>query len=434
MMNMFTKLSLLVAVALVASGCASNLERASASPDQIRPVAKITHSVEEGKAQYALGKYYLGQGRNGLALAAFTEAVSHDPANPDARNGRAIVLVKVGDFKGAVRELETAVASNPTQVHLLNNLAYAHMLDGALVLAADSLQRALELEPDNRKARENWEDLTKRAAGNPELAAKLANSAPPAPAPILEFDKPKVAPVVPTAPRTHSVISIDFGIGLATAVPVSHQPGLVALAVDVRSVASESPLLVSGPGVVPLLARVGTLVGGSDLLATGPVLARQSLIWNVVPADAIRAGQIELAATPGLDDPLGSPSILAGIVPTELGATLGYDLNRVLIEVSNGNGIERMARVLGGALKRHNLRIWSFSNAKHFDHPVTQIFFDEKSANEARAISQMLPVQAELIPNPEALNGTDIRIVIGRDIHSHEMAEELIPIELQKQV
>lgn len=597
------KWALLAIIVLAGSGCA-NLRGGDAEAGSIRPVEKTVHSVEESEAQYMLGKYYLGQNRTGLALSAFTQAVRRNPLNAEARNARAIALVKVGDFQAAITELETAVATSPNQAHLLNNLAYAYMLNGSLILAAENLQLSLQIEPGNPRARENWRELSAKASSNPRLAGQLVGKLPPMPAPETVSDKvpdtePQVAPqsanpIDPPAPALVSaaVLNLDFALGL-TPTPVFESPFIAPLAVDIREIGSpndaaillaeiaselnpvaplaldvralstrdsrtsllaktddyspaaplavevtylpapseNSPLLASidqnlpiEPLAVEVLAQEPALhqhrerktlasvyqppyaIPGNIAMAVdvrdlstrdnATLIAATSgygfglesvqftqamatdVLTRVAPADDLLT-QTSIYDTPGMapmamdvrdmsslpeqlalaDTAIGSPIAQPVILTSELAAlTAGsialhkrerapyvpglalatgksvfphedsdmtFDLSTVLVEVSNGNGVDRMAEVLGQALTRQKVRVWRITNAEQFDHKVTRIFYVDGHRNEAMALAAMLPGEAEIMPAKSALTSTQIRIVVGSNIATLQEANRV---------
>lgn len=589
--------ALLAVVVLAGSGCA-NLGGAGSGDgaDSIRPVEKVVHSVEESEAQYMLGKYYLGQNRTGLALAAFTQAVRHNPLNAEARNARAIALVKVGDFDAAITELETAVATSPNQAHLLNNLAYAYMLNGSLILAAENLQLALEIDPSSARARENWRELSEKAAPNPKLASRLASMLPELPE-IVEpaqketsettpkIDQGSLNVFDPTPPAFAAVLNVDFGLGLTPApifasslvAPIAveiqetntpsesralfaqaDESGIGPLAVDVRYLPSTdlpSGLLASTELVNPIeplavevthltlppqdgnllaladsmtpiaplavevltqeparqsMARLASVyqppyavpstlavdvrnLSGKDnnlLLAantdqnlkvgainfTEPMATDvQTLVkdadgvitlasvyqspyrmpmavdvrdlskptdfaeeigaaitTNVLPSVTLTRELEQLTAAENSLDVISKQPVvkLAGLsntdssLPNRLGA-LSFDLSTVLVDVSNGNGVDDIAEVLGKALNQHKVRIWRIRNADRFDHEVTKVYYVDGHRNEALALARMLPVEAQVLPAPKEPTTTQVRIIVGKDIASLREARDV---------
>ncbi|UCE30173.1 MAG: tetratricopeptide repeat protein [Burkholderiales bacterium] len=158
--------------ALVLAGCATPFQHSDPS-SATEPQQSLSHGAGDSAGQYALGKYYLGQGRQALALIAFTKAVEFDPDNADARNGRATVLSQFGEHGQAIAELRAAVAIKPDAAYLHNNLGYVEYLRGNYMAAAESLRTAFRLDPLNQGVRANWTLLAARASSDAALAAVL---------------------------------------------------------------------------------------------------------------------------------------------------------------------------------------------------------------------------------------------------------------------
>jgi Flp pilus assembly protein TadD len=102
----------------------------------------------------------------------FREAISLDANNADAHAGLARALESKPDHIAARAEANTALRLRPFAEPLLV-LARLDLSDNKMETAAESVNRALQLEPSNGSAL-----ALKRA-----IAAKLAEKAPPLPNP-----------------------------------------------------------------------------------------------------------------------------------------------------------------------------------------------------------------------------------------------------------
>jgi hypothetical protein len=90
---------------------------------------------------------------------------------------------------------------------------------------------------------------------------------------------------------------------------------------------------------------------------------------------------------------------------------------RIKIEVSNGNGVRHMARQVGNYLKGKGFILMYLSNARHFNHEGTRIFFTRGYLREAYRLSQELPGLQSLEQVPVIKEGNaEIRIRIGKDL------------------
>lgn len=88
-----------------------------------------------------------------------------------------------------------------------------------------------------------------------------------------------------------------------------------------------------------------------------------------------------------------------------------------VIEVSNGNGVRRMARSVGDFLKRNGMRVTRLTNADHFGHARTVIYYRKGYYDEAWRIQRLLPgltQQGHLVA--ARLGCEPIRVLIGQDL------------------
>ena len=118
------------------------------------------------------GEEWLGQGFLSEAEKEFREAISLDPANAQAHAGLARALEDNGNANGARSEAQAALRLRQFAEPLLV-IARLDLRDNRTEAAADSINRALQLEPSNMSAL-----ALKRA-----VAAKLAEKAQPLPNP-----------------------------------------------------------------------------------------------------------------------------------------------------------------------------------------------------------------------------------------------------------
>jgi tetratricopeptide (TPR) repeat protein len=95
-------------------------------------------------------------------------------------------------------------------------------------------------------------------------------------------------------------------------------------------------------------------------------------------------------------------------------------LKNVGIEISNGNGAHRMAKKVGDYLKERGLKVTRLTNANHFKHTETRIFYQKEYDEAAEHVAEHLPVfqskeKTEKFDRPNI----KIKIVIGKDLIPH---------------
>jgi tetratricopeptide (TPR) repeat protein len=87
------------------------------------------------------------------------------------------------------------------------------------------------------------------------------------------------------------------------------------------------------------------------------------------------------------------------------------------VEISNGNGINRMARRLGYFLKDKGIKVRRLTNADHFNHKKSEIFYSHGYEAEAKRVEKYLPGQQQLRKtNGFGRSFIKLKVVIGKDI------------------
>jgi tetratricopeptide (TPR) repeat protein len=101
-------------------------------------------------------------------------------------------------------------------------------------------------------------------------------------------------------------------------------------------------------------------------------------------------------------------------------------LRGIEIEISNGNGVNRMAKKVGNYLNEKGLKVIRLTNANNFSHTETKIFYQEGFRQTADYMASQLPVTRKM----EELKRFDrpnikVKLVIGRDLIPHNKLFEV---------
>ena len=90
---------------------------------------------------------------------------------------------------------------------------------------------------------------------------------------------------------------------------------------------------------------------------------------------------------------------------------------RVGIEISNGNGVNRMARKVGDYLKTQGHEVKRLTNAKNFNYGKSKVYYQEGHSQEARLIADQLSKVDEFV-GVKKLDRPDIqvKVLIGKDM------------------
>lgn len=107
---------------------------------------------------------------------------------------------------------------------------------------------------------------------------------------------------------------------------------------------------------------------------------------------------------------------LAGISQTS-SIVAKKELPEPVIEISNGNGVKRMAKSTGNYLRKRGFSEMRLTNAEHFNHAKTTIYYRSGYLHYAYRVAQQIPGYQNMI-KVEKFNrpGTGIRVLIGKDM------------------
>ncbi len=92
-------------------------------------------------------------------------------------------------------------------------------------------------------------------------------------------------------------------------------------------------------------------------------------------------------------------------------------LKQVEIEISNGNGVNRMARRVGDFLKGKGLKVVRLTNADHFNHSGTRIYYQKDYHEEAVYVAGQLPLIQDMEETKKFDRpGIKVKLLIGKDL------------------
>ncbi len=410
------KLSLaIILAAVLLGGCASTMSPTQMVASQrIEPHQHVQHGGSAVQAHYALGKYHLGAGRFALAREEFLRALSLDAGNAEVRNGLASAYVKLGDADRAIEQLKLAVAASPDASHLQSNLGYALLLKGSYRESAAALHRAITLDPENDKARQNWLALQLKVNDEPSVAvgpvpaspAAVASEGASAIAVVTSASTAAARAPAPSASAFHHVLNIDFD-----------RPAVSPVYTVSFGAPGAAPVASVVPAVEVLASTPASLHGAAGQLQAPGVAAREEVRTKVKsndPTAARGADDLQVRRVSLRPDDKATPAP-------------DLDLTRpeTRIEVSNGNGVDRMATRVSRQLRSLDLKVTRVTNADRFSYAVTRIFAREGHAAAAAMLNRMLPVEAEIVTFPahQLPSNVDLRVVIGNDLTSPEQVD-----------
>lgn len=138
------------------SGCQSSGPAGWAEWSLLRPEnGGRINDRQTADVQVALGRTYEKRGQADQALAAYAEAVKHDPKRTDAYARLAILNDRQGKFKESAELYRKALQTSPGNPDIFCDMGYSMYLQRRWAEAEMNLQQALVLKPDHARAHNN---------------------------------------------------------------------------------------------------------------------------------------------------------------------------------------------------------------------------------------------------------------------------------------
>jgi len=383
------RLLLITLTAVLGSGC-SSLEKPQAAL-HIEPVLSIRHGAPNAQSYYQLGRYFHGQNRLNKAEKAYLKAVAVDHQHVYALNALGSLYAERGELQRASDMFRKVAAIAPNSAYLYNNLGYAYYLEGRLDEAYAAVLKALTLDQTLERGWVNLEHIaaarsdpalvkaakSRRLEALPTDLAMQSNSPPPA-AESTEIAREQFPSSEPGVSIQATSDINDHSMQLAR-LPVASSVEVIKVSVGpglaIRS-SSNEPAMSKGEKLNFVLASATR-----EVVSTGRMIEIASADASAVPA--VSARQILLKAA--------------------------------RIEVSNGNGVDGFARKVSSQLRSNNMLVTRITNNPSFSVPKTEIQYDPRYEDTARALISKFNLAGRLIPAANHRAGVDIRIVLGRD-------------------
>lgn len=392
------KLRMLV-IALIAalgSGCASNDKPRSAL--KVEPVSTVRNGTPTVQAYYQLARYYHGQRRFAQAEEAYLKAIAADGTHADAFNGLAILYAERGQLDKSLKTFGEALVVAPQLAYVHNNLGYAYFLLKRYDDAYAEVRQALSL--DGTLAR-GWSNLEQIAAARSDALLAEAAKARRAGALPGELVAGRLAigtnagntpPVAAAAGAM--VVSPAAATGESATMTMRVVESGAAGIIDARQEAARPVSLAASatPEVLPMAEQVEPPASSDKFLL---VSAGDEVTLQVQSVAALsQVHEVRMSA---------EPVVRAAISP-------------VRFEVSNGNGVTGFAKRFAALLRSDNVPVGRITNYHTYALKASLVEFQPGYESAARALIARANLKAQVLPATTARPGSDVRIVLGRDV------------------
>lgn len=389
-------------------GCAMNdtqrsAEAAAYGDPQINPLPMLVRGNKTPAAYYALGKFYYFQDRLDKARIAFENALRLDPSNVDALNGLASVYDRQGKFDAAEKIYKAALKQEPNTAYVWANLGYSMILRGDKAAALYPLQQAVKIDPTNTVA-QNY--LARLGAESPTKVAQWDSARTTAqPTPVQQAPS-KTA--TNDAPGNGPLPTVAAQAGPVVQPTLAENPSTPAVAEAVTAHDAVTPLATSN---------------GTDLSRVTMVAPMNtSTVENKAVGNLASAAAPDTAAKPAPVAESNPPAPASAQAAGGNSAVSGSNysawstaLSGLRIEVSNGNGVEGMARAIGKDMRQAGVNVARITNAKPFNKPQTYIVCKNELQSEAARLAAVLPGKPKVVVGSTVYRRVDMWVVLGSD-------------------
>ena len=328
--------------------------------DLSRLMSQLRPHPGNAEAHYQLGCWYQERSRHQEAIKEFKKAIYIKPDYTEAYNGLGVSYGWKGDYTAASDAYRMALKLNPNLAYIYNNLGHSYILQGKNAEAIDALKQALALGSNSKRTRNNL-GLAYALSGQLDLAMK-------------EFER------AGNKALAHSLLAkIYYQKGQFEKAKKHYGE---ALALDPDSFSSQKGMETS------------TALAKFDAVLT-------------------QLKQAVAVITPGEPDQTQASGQTTGSAPKNFA--------NVDMEVSNGNGVNNMAKAMGRYLKEKGFNIVRLTNADHFNYPKTTLMYRPECNEATRELAEQLPE----VPATQEVTKLDrpnirMKVVLGKDLVPHK--------------
>lgn len=378
----------------VLNGCATPFQSKSVSANdfEIKPVTRINHAEGGPRIMYMLGRYYQGKVNYGKAIEAYQKALEKNPEYVEVHNGLGVIYSIQGKHELALQHFQKALQIAPEETYLHNNLGFAYLLQGRESDAAESLRQALRFDPANQRARSNLAVTFDRLGLHDEAEMlRLATT---------DKIEQQVAAVV------------DDHNSFENLNDSSVQKVVSDELLSTTEIYAEAKLIQVAPNVwnyISLPQDQNIAILSKEMQKANSKLEQiSSTVWKfkASPQDPIVAF---------LANEIQKETKQVQIVKDQEPVPVALVSDNVRIEISNGNGVNGMAKNVSKFLELKGLNKLRLTNYGTFHKSRTEILYQPGNYDLARKISQLMPDQMELTESFSLRSDIKIKIILGRD-------------------
>lgn len=376
----------------------------------------------DAESQYRLARHFQKQGRHEIAVEEFRKVLKIDPQHYNAYNALGVSYDRLKEFDLAADAYRAALKLNPSLDYVYNNQGYSNLLKGNLQEAALSFEQAIVLNDQNETYKNNLSLV--RAKLGPEFQPEIEipseqvavlsqeikidpiEKSEPSELPTLIVDNSSENEIVEEAiiqPLTQPKIEENFyAVQLGAYTNINRAKKHLK---DAIKKGYDGPYITKvdrGKSYKPYYrVRFGKFTDKRDADLLGAAIIDQ----NGKPAFAVVENYPIIGFCSDFQK-IGTMEIEDGVSNKEYS-----------IEISNGNGVDLMARRVGKYLSNKGYNVKKLSNASNFNHPQTTIYYYPGFYGQAQQLTKQIPgfpKTGKLVESRQIKK--NIKVLIGKDI------------------
>ena len=322
-------------------------------------------------SHYQLAKYLQMRGRYAEAIDEFNKTVLINPEYIMAYNGMGVSYDMIGEYAKADESYQKALFLDPNADYVLNNLGYSYVMQNKIDKAINTFQQAISINEQESRYYNNL------------AIAYVYNH---------QYDK-----AMDACNKGGENIDVHYSIA-----NIYYKKGLFA-----ESKKHFEKIMDIDPLYKDAKTKWEATEAMTRIAQEPETMTEQEIAESLPATDTIEKEDTEIA-------------VKDNTVPEK------YTSNTD-VEISNGNGINRMARRVGEFLRKKGINVTWLTNADNFNYQETNIFYRDGYLDSAMYIERMLPgnqgYQESIISDrPDNIN---VKVIIGRDLIAHRDILEL---------
>ena len=384
-------------------------------------------------SHYLLACYYQERGRHREAIEEFRKVALINPDHVKAYNGMGVSYDLLGDFPRAVESYKTALKLNPNLNYVHNNLGYSYLLQGKFDEAIVTFNQAIALNDSNKQTHNNL-GLAYAESGQFDLAMAEFEKAGDEAKAHYNMAQVYLKKGLYNEAKSQYANALDLNPSLTmvrTGLEAAHVLARIFLPVPVKTEPKdwimpdrgtvdkkESEKIAIEDQKTPLVVEIV-----KEELNEPPTYESHAHQEMGVPDQLMivamkEVNSLQMASDQSVTRELKSQENSTPdqrMEPKQLNS-----LREVGVEISNGNGVNRMARRVGNYLKEKGFNVVRLTNANNFSHSETEIYFHKGHGDDARQLAEQIISKLENMKELKQLDRPNIKIkvIIGKDLIS----------------